>query len=218
MSRFALRGLYAIVDVSAASDAGRLLEAAQQALAGGAALLQYRDKTGDARQCMARARLLLEACNRHHVPLLINDDVDLALAVHAHGVHLGQQDTPLAVARERLGPNAIIGVSCNNRYQPARAAVQGGADYIAFGRFFPSQTKPGAPQADPQLITRAKQELQVPVAAIGGITLDNAPALLAAGADMLAVIHGLFGAADVAATARRFVQLIGKRKLARSKA
>ncbi|UCE89815.1 MAG: thiamine phosphate synthase [Pseudomonadota bacterium] len=213
MSHFALRGLYAIVDVTDAAGAGRLIDAALQALAGGAALVQYRNKGGDAQQRTAQARLLLDACNRYHVPLLINDDTELALEVGAHGVHIGQQDTPLALARERLGADAIIGVSCNNRYELAVAAAKSGANYIAFGRFFASRTKPEAPQAEMELIARAKLELQVPIAVIGGITLDNAPALLEAGADMLAVIHGLFGSQGIEATARRFVQLIQSQKI-----
>ena len=138
MSRFALRGLYAIVDATDASGAGRLIEGALQALAGGAALVQYRNKSGNAQQRLAQVGLLLDACNRHGVPLLINDDTELALEVGAHGVHIGQQDTPLALARKRLGADAIIGVSCNNRYELAEAAAKGGANYIAFGRFFPS--------------------------------------------------------------------------------
>jgi thiamine-phosphate pyrophosphorylase len=138
------------------------------------------------------------------VTLIINDDVELAGNCGAHGVHLGKDDADLRSARSLLGSGAIIGVSCYNDLSLARQAAGLGADYVAFGRFFPSQTKPGAIQASPDLIRQARQELSLPIAAIGGITPDNAGQLIDAGADMLAVVTGIFATADVQRAAADF--------------
>ncbi len=200
------RGLYAITDPELIAEQDWVSQV-EAAIAGGVSLIQYRDKDAGAAQRMRRARALLACCRAHQVPLLINDDVALAAAVGADGVHLGRDDAALSAARQQLGPRAIIGVSCYNQLPRALAAAAAGADYVAFGRFFPSRTKPLAVQAEVDLLRRARQNLNIPVAAIGGITADNGAALIAAGADLLAVIHGLFGQPDVAATARRITGL-----------
>jgi thiamine-phosphate pyrophosphorylase len=200
------RGLYAIAD-SALLTGAELTTRVDAAIAGGAVLVQYRDKGADAAQRHAQARALLACCRIHKVPLLINDDVELAAAIGADGVHLGRDDTSLAAARQRLGPHAIIGVSCYNLLPRAIAAAETSADYVAFGRFFPSQTKPQAVQAEVDLLRLAKHRLHIPLAAIGGITADNGAALIAAGADLLAVIHGVFAQPDIAAAARSIAGL-----------
>ncbi len=202
----ALQGLYAITD-SQLLPADRLVDAVGHAIAGGATLVQYRDKSSHAPLRRAQAIALQTLCASHEVPLIINDDVELALACGAAGVHLGGEDMPLAEARQRLGPNAIIGISCYNQLARAREAAQAGADYIAFGRFFPSNTKPQASAADLTLLREARRELSLPLCTIGGITHANAPQLLEAGADLLAVIHGVFGQADIRAAAKGFKTL-----------
>lgn len=192
------RGIYAITDRELMAERG-LLQLAEQALAAGISLLQYRDKSRDVSRRRVEAEALLQLCRRYRVPLLINDDLELAAAIGADGVHLGKDDPQLEAARARLGPAAIIGVSCYNSLELARKAAQSGADYIAFGRFFPSSSKPLAVQADPQQLRQARTELRLPLVAIGGITPQNGAALVAAGADLLAVIHGIFGQPDIAA-------------------
>ncbi len=200
-----MRGLYAITDTGLQPD-DRLAERVAQAIDGGAVLIQYRDKSADAGRRLARAAELAALCDRRGVPLIVNDDVELAAASGAAGVHLGRDDPDPRTARRRLGPHALIGVSCYNEWPRALAAAEAGADYVAFGRFFPSRTKPGAVRAELDLLRRAKRESGLCVAAIGGITPANGPALVEAGADLLAVVHGVFGADDVAKAARGYVE------------
>ena len=206
MNRNELRGLYAITDASLQPH-GKLLERAALAIDGGAAILQYRDKDSDPALRLREARGLAELCRTRGATLIINDDVQLAADSGAHGVHLGKDDADPADARRRLGDRAIIGVSCYNQWDRARRAAAEGADYVAFGRFFPSRTKPAAVQADVALITRARQEPGLPVVAIGGITPDNGRQLVEAGADMLAVVQGVFAAADVRQAAAAYAAL-----------
>jgi len=196
--RTPLRGLYAIAD-TAAIPAGQLAAHVGAALRGGARLVQYRDKSGDAARRLAEASELLDLCRKHRVPLLINDDYKLCAAIGADGVHLGREDTALGYARSELGPRAIIGASCYNAAALAETAAEHGADYVAFGAFFPSANKPQAVRAYPRLLHEARRRTGLPVCAIGGITLDNAAGLIGAGADMLAVIGGLFSVAPGAA-------------------
>ncbi|MDR3387476.1 MAG: thiamine phosphate synthase [Rudaea sp.] len=198
-------GLYAISDGPRAD----LLAACAAALRGGATLLQYRDKGGERARRHDEARALAALCASFDVPLIVNDDVDLAAAVGAAGVHLGERDGDIASARARLGPAAIIGASCYGSVDRARLLAAAGADYLAFGAFHPSPTKPGARRASPDLL-RAAKSLGLPLVAIGGITADNARALLDAGADFIAVISGVFGADDPAAAARRYSALFQK--------
>jgi len=202
---FPFQGLYAITDRALCGD--HLTERVAQAIAGGARVIQYRDKTRDHARRRAEAEALLALCRAHGVPLLINDDVALASTIGADGVHIGREDGALADARAALGPQAIIGVSCYDRLGLAEQAVASGADYVAFGRFFPSRSKPQAVQAPLELLHRARRELPCPVVAIGGITAQNGQPLIEAGADLLAVIAGVFDHPDVAATARRISQL-----------
>jgi len=200
-----LRGLYVITDpVLCGGDLERMVE---QALLGGARIVQYRDKSDNHQQRLAEALALMEICRRHDALLIINDDINLAKNSGAHGVHLGKDDTALKDARLALGPEAVIGVSCYNDFKRAAWAQNEGADYIAFGRFFPSNTKPDAAQADPSLLRRGESELKSPMVAIGGITPENGRSLIDAGADMLAVIHAVFGTGQVQAACETFTAL-----------
>ena len=170
---------------------------------GGAAVVQYRVK--HARDPQGSAGRILARCKAAGIPFIINDDVELAAAVGADGVHLGGEDASPTFARNRLGAQAIIGVSCYDDPDRAVAAVQQGADYVAFGRFFPSATKPLAPCARLETLKEARKRCHVPIVAIGGITLENGRPLLDAGADLLAVIEGVLGGeGGPESTARRF--------------
>ena len=200
------RGLYAITD-NQLIPPGELTQQVSRAISGGATVVQYRNKDPMAAANMDEVVALAELCRVQGIPLIINDDVELAAALGAAGVHLGQDDITLQGARARLGREAIIGISCYNDLQRARQAVQAGADYVAFGRFYPSSSKPAAVLADPGLLTQATAELQIPVVAIGGITPANGKALLAAGASLLAAIHGIFGQPDTEAAARDYAAL-----------
>ena len=190
-----LRGLYAITPEP--PDMAKI----RAALEGGARLLQYRSKSPDRAQAAALVRLAHDFGAR----VIINDDVELALKLGADGAHLGRDDGDLRAARRRL-PGRILGASCYNDLSLARAAVEAGADYVAFGSVFASPTKPAAVRAPLALFARAKS-LEVPLAAIGGITLANAPQVVAAGADLLAVITDLFEAPDVRARAAEYGKL-----------
>lgn len=191
-----LRGLYAITPE--ASDLNRKV---RLALEGGIALLQYRSKARDRAQASAIVRMARD----YGVPVIINDDVELALELDAGGAHLGREDGDLREARRRLG-DRVLGASCYDQLARAHTAVQAGANYVAFGSVFASATKPEAVRAPLSLFREAKA-LGVPLAAIGGITLDNAPPLIAAGADLLAVITDLFDAPDIRARARAYGKL-----------
>src|SRR5690606_5044126 len=166
-------------------------------LRGGVRLLQYRDKSGDEARRQREAQALAELCARHGAALIINDDLELAAHLGV-GLHLGQEDGSLAIARERLGPQAIVGATCHAQLTLAERAIEDGASYVAFGRFFNSNTKPGAPAADDALLQQTRARFRQPIVAIGGITLDTAPRLIAQGADLIAVMHALV-AADSAA-------------------
>lgn len=195
-------GLYAITN----GPRPDLLEAAAAALRGGAVMLQYRDKTQDAPRRRAEARALMKLCADVGALFVVNDDIALARACDARAVHLGADDGDIATARRELGMDVVIGVSCYDDLERARRLADAGADYLAFGAFFPSSTKPGARRADPALL-RESAAFGLPRVAIGGITADNAAPLVAAGADYLAVISDVFGHADTCAAARRFAPL-----------
>lgn len=204
-SSFTLRGLYAITDPDLlGGDA--LFAGVERALRGGAALIQYRDKSAGAAERKQRAVKLKALCDRFGVPLIVNDEVALAHALGV-GVHLGRDDGAVSDARRILGPSAIIGMSCYNEIARAEAAAAQGASYVAFGRFFPSRTKPGEIYADLALLAESKRRFAVAVAAIGGIAVDNAAALIKAGADMVAVIGGVFAEKNIEAAANRFADL-----------
>ncbi|MGQ0512128.1 MAG: thiamine phosphate synthase [Betaproteobacteria bacterium] len=197
-----MRGLYAITPDCA--DTARMLQLVERALAGGARLLQYRSKSAAPARRLAEARALMALAMRHDAQMIVNDDLALALEVKAHGLHLGREDGELAAARAAFP--GVLGASCYDSLDLAKRAASTGADYIAFGSVFPSPTKPGAVRA-PFSLFAAARPLGLPMVAIGGITLENAPQLVAAGADCLAVISALFDAPDVAAAARAFNQL-----------
>ena len=199
-----LQGLYGITD---GAPLPRLQSSVEAAIRGGARLIQYRDKSTDASRRRAEAEALSELCRGHGVLFIVNDDVDLAAAVDADGVHLGRDDAAIDTARVRLGPRAIIGVSCYDSLERASQAAHAGADYVAFGSFFVSSSKPAAVRAPLSLLTAAHARLGIPVCAIGGITPANGGELVQAGADMLAVIQGLFGAADVKTAAKDYAKL-----------
>ena len=189
-----LRGLYAITP-----DGPAVEEKVRQALEGGIALLQYRRKESAS---PAEAKALLALCRRHGVPFIVNDDVELALDIAADGVHLGRDDGDLLSTRKRT-KGKLLGASCYNRPELAQAAIAAGADYVAFGSVFASPTKPSAVRAPLTLFNG----LDVPSCAIGGITLQNAPQVIAAGADMVAVISDLFDAPDIAGRAAAYRKL-----------
>ena len=195
-------GLYAVTPECA--DTARLVAQVVAAVAGGAALVQYRSKTLDAPSRRAQARALAATPAVRRALFIVNDDPDLARDVDADGVHLGEDDGSIASARARVGPDRIVGVSCYDDFDNARAAVDDGADYVAFGSFFASSVKPDARHANAELLGRARA-LRVPVVAIGGITARNAKTLVDAGADALAVISDVFAhddAADITRAAR----------------
>lgn len=198
-----LQGLYVITE-DRPHTGTELVDRVGAALAGGARIVQYRDKSSDHGRRLAEARQLATICHNRGAVFLVNDDVELALAAGADGVHLGREDRDLADARRLLPADSLIGISCYDQFERARRAADQGADYIAFGSFHPSPTKPHAARAQPDLLTRARRELDLPVVAIGGISPENGAALVSAGADMLAVISAVFAAPDIAAAARAF--------------
>jgi thiamine-phosphate pyrophosphorylase len=198
-----LRGLYAITPENA--DGTKVLDQVYHALDGGISALQYRNKEASFFLQLSQAKAFAALCRTRGVPFIVNDNVDIAIASGADGVHLGRDDGDLAAARSKL-KGKILGVSCYDSFAAARAAVTAGADYVAFGSVFPSPTKPAAVRATLGLFGEARS-LGVPLVAIGGITLQNAPQLLAAGADCLAVISDLFEAPDIAEKARAYGKL-----------
>jgi thiamine-phosphate pyrophosphorylase len=191
-----LKGLYAITDENLIADA-HFSKAIEAALLGGARIIQYRDKSGNLQKRLQQASILRDLCTQHDATCIINDDIGLARAVNADGVHLGKDDTVLANARQELGEEAIIGISCYNDIGLALTAEKNSADYVAFGTMFSSPTKPDAVTAGPDTISQAKKQLNVPVCAIGGITEKNIHQLIQHKADMAAVISSLFAADDI---------------------
>lgn len=200
-----LRGLYLVTPDCL--DTAALLAAVETALPARPALVQYRNKLADSELKRRQVAALLPLCRAAQVSLIINDSLQLAVELGADGVHLGRDDGDPVEARRVLGGERILGVSCYNEWPRALAGVAAQVDYLAFGAMFPSPTKPLAPRAGLDLLRRAKRELGLPVAAIGGITLDNAPALIDAGADLLAVISDVFSAPDPAARGAAYAGL-----------
>ncbi len=204
--RFEIKGLYAITDTANLSSE-IMLTRTEEILRAGANLLQYRNKQADENTRITEAEQLRELCRQFSVPLIINDDIALAVQIGADGVHLGKTDSTIADARKRLGDKAMIGCSCYNNLDRAQQAAKSGADYIAFGAFFPSPTKPDAAHATPDIIQTAKQKFKLPVVAIGGITPENGRSLIDAGADMLAVISGIYASKTPFNTATKYIDL-----------
>lgn len=203
--REVISGLYALTPDT--SDTQLLAVRVAAAIAGGAHAIQYRNKAASVELGLEQALALCTVCRACATTFIVNDDVELALAVDADGVHLGKDDVTVAAARARLGRSAVIGVSCYAELERGAAAVDAGADYIAFGSFFSSAVKPAAARASASLLTVAKSRWRVPVVAIGGITAANAALLIDAGADAVAVISAVFNAGDVESAARGIARL-----------
>jgi thiamine-phosphate pyrophosphorylase len=203
------RGLYAVTPETIDTDG--LVARVRDAVAGGAVMVQYRCKFPDSGLRRVQALRLLALCREAGAPLIINDDVALAEEIGADGVHLGRDDEGLSAARARLGGDALVGASCYGDLVSAETAARAGASYVAFGAAFASITKPDAVHAPAALYRQARQRLRVTIVAIGGIRVDNAETLLAAGVDLLAVISDLFGARDVAARAAQYAALFDVR-------
>jgi thiamine-phosphate pyrophosphorylase len=199
------RGLYLVTPDGLKTSA--LVAAIAALLPARPALVQYRNKLADAPLRREQAVRLLEVCRAAGVPLIINDDLPLALEIGADGAHLGRDDGDPALARKALGPDRILGVSCYGEWPRALAGAAAGVDYLAFGAMYPSSSKPAATLAPLDMLTRARREFGLPVVAIGGITLDNARLLIDAGADQLAVISDVFSAPDPAARAAAYAGL-----------
>jgi thiamine-phosphate pyrophosphorylase len=207
--KFPSFGLYAITQTENKS-CEQIIAKVAAAIKGGAVVIQYRDKNPV--DAYYLATVLLALCHSHHIPLIINDDIELAAKIGADGVHLGQHDGDIQQAKQRLGTEAIIGVSCYNSVESAIAAAEMGVSYVAFGRFFPSSSKPLASPAQIETLQTAKTLLQIPVVAIGGILPENGGELLKAGADLLAVIGGVFASSDVENSARAYHSLFANAK------
>lgn len=202
-------GLYVLTPEIA--DTEMLTRDVDAALRGGARIVQYRNKIAAAALRLEQASALRELCSAARALFIINDDVELAATVRADGVHLGREDGSIAAARSKLGVDAVVGASCYDSLERAGSAVAAGASYVAFGSFFASRIKPSAVRADVSLITAAKARWDLPVVAIGGITVGNARPLIAAGVDALAVVSAVFDAPDICASARAFDDLFAAR-------
>lgn len=200
----ALTGLYAITPQGLVGEA--LLRQTQLAMEGGASVLQYRKKNLPTKLALEEAVQLAALCQQHQVTFIINDDYQLAKVVGADGVHLGKDDHSLQTARDLLGDQAIIGISCYDDLTRALQAEHQGASYVAFGRFFPSGSKPNATPAPLDVLQRAKAQLRIPIVAIGGIRPENAATLFSQGADMVAVIEGIFGQPDPRHAAQQYLR------------
>jgi thiamine-phosphate pyrophosphorylase len=201
-ARRAIRGLYAVTPDT--DDTPALVRKVAAAIAGGATLVQYRNKIAGRELRLEQASALTSLCRERGALLIVNDSIDVARAVDADGVHLGRDDGPVAPAREAIGKGKLVGISCYRSLETAREALAAGADYVAFGSFFPSSVKPSAVRAPLELLTQARQTMTAPIVAIGGITAKNGGALVRAGADALAVISAVFAVDDVESAARAF--------------
>ncbi|MDP1766643.1 MAG: thiamine phosphate synthase [Methylotenera sp.] len=206
-----ISGLYAITPDETNTDV--LLSKIEAALQGGISVLQYRNKLASHKLQIQQARAILQMCKQYRVPLIINDSVKLCMALDADGVHIGADDGNLTEIRARLGSGKILGASCYNRFSLAQTAQQSGANYVAFGACFTSRTKPTAPVAKLDLFKLAQAQLNIPVVAIGGITLENASLAIEAGASSIAVINAIFNASDVKSATQQFSQLFNDKNL-----
>ena len=202
-----LRGLYVLTPQALCNESTQLSPTVEAALQGGARWVQYRDKQSGPERREQDAKQLLSLCHEYGAGLIVNDDVELAAHIGADGVHLGARDLSLAEARARLGPECIIGVTCGNAIDRALAASEGGADYIALGSFFPSRTKPDATPVSIDHLREVRRLTSLPICVIGGITAQRAPALIEAGADLVAVVDAVFGDGDVMSNAHAIASL-----------
>jgi thiamine-phosphate pyrophosphorylase len=200
-----MRGLYLVTPDW--DDTDKLLSITREALQAGAALLQYRHKDASPSLRREQADALLRLCREHDRPFVVNDHVDLCMAIDADGVHVGGTDAAVATVRAALGPSKIIGASCYGDFELAHTAQANGASYVAFGGFYPSTVKKYAVTTQPGIVARAKAELQVPVVVIGGMTAANSRPLVELGADMVAAISSVYLAQDVQAAVREFAGL-----------
>ncbi|THB74722.1 MAG: thiamine phosphate synthase [Gammaproteobacteria bacterium] len=201
-----INGLYVITDENLITH-DNLKYSVEQAILGGASIVQYRNKSADSQTKVTQAENILQVCNLHSVPLIINDDIALCAEIGADGVHLGQDDADIADAKEHLGSDTIIGITCHSSIDLAVKAQEGGADYVAFGSFFPSQTKPDAKPAEISILEKAQLMLNIPTVAIGGINIDNASQLIEAGASSIAVAGAVFAGSDPKAQAEKLSRL-----------
>jgi len=199
-------GVYAITDCQNL-DSVQPIDITEKILHAGIAMLQYRDKGSDQEQRTYRADRLRKLCMAYQVPFIVNDDLELARSVEADGIHIGRNDISPTHAREQIGADAIIGISCYNSLDNALQARDHGADYVAFGSFFPSQTKPDAVRATPELLAQARERVAIPLVAIGGITPENGGILVRSGATLLAIISGIYGQDDPIMATRKYNKL-----------
>ena len=202
---FIIKGLYAITPDSA--DLNTLIQKTQWAIEGGAFMVQYRSKILNRDVKMQQCAAILRLCREYEIPCIVNDDVDMCRILEADGVHLGEKDDNIAEVRHILGENAIIGSSCYDQLDRAKSAQKEGASYVAFGAMFPTSTKPNAPRATLALLKEAKREIQIPIVAIGGITVNNAHDVIKTGIDAIAVITSLYDAKTIKETAETFVKM-----------
>jgi len=202
---FIIKGLYAITPDSA--DLNTLIQKTKSAIEGGAFMVQYRSKIQDRDVKMQQCAAILRLCREHNVPCIVNDDVEMCRTLKADGVHLGEEDDNIAEVRHILGDDAIIGSSCYDQLDRAKSAQKEGASYVAFGAMFPTSTKPNAPRATLALLKDAKREIEIPIVAIGGITVNNAHDVIKTGIDAIAVINSLYEAKSIKETAETFVKM-----------
>ena len=202
---FIIKGLYAITPDSA--DLNTLIQKTQLAIEGGAFMVQYRSKIRNRDVKMQQCAAILRLCREYDVPCIVNDDVEICRVLKADGVHLGEKDDNIAEVRHILGEDAIIGSSCYDQLNRAKQAQKEGASYVAFGAMFPTPTKPNAPRATLELLREAKSEIQIPIVAIGGITMNNAHDVIKTGIDAIAVITNLYESNSIKETAETFSQM-----------
>ena len=202
---FIIKGLYAITPDSA--DLNTLIQKTQLAIEGGAFMVQYRSKIRNRDVKMQQCAAILRLCREYDVPCIVNDDVEICRVLKADGVHLGENDDNIAEVRHILGEDAIIGSSCYDQLNRAKQAQKEGASYVAFGAMFPTPTKPNAPRATLELLREAKSEIQIPIVAIGGITMNNAHDVIETGVDAIAVITSLYESNSIKETAETFSQM-----------
>jgi len=196
---FIIKGLYAITPDSA--DLNTLIQKTKSAIEGGAFMVQYRSKILNRDVKMQQCAAILSLCREYEIPCIVNDDVDMCRILEADGVHLGEKDDNIAEVRHMLGEDAIIGSSCYDQLDRAKTAQKEGASYVAFGAMFATSTKPNAPRATLALLKEAKREIQIPIVAIGGITVNNAHDVIKTGIDAIAVITSLYEAKSIKETA-----------------
>jgi len=202
---FIIKGLYAITPDMA--DLNTLIQKTQSAIEGGAFMVQYRSKIQDHDVKMQQCAAILRLCREYEIPCIVNDDVDMCRSLEADGVHLGEKDDNIAEVRRILGEDAIIGSSCYDQLERAKQAQKEGASYVAFGAMYPTSTKPNAPRATIGLLREANSQIQIPIVAIGGITVNNAHDVIETGVDAIAVINSLYESHSIKETAETLSQM-----------